>query len=536
MSIPIEKAVGEDLNLGFGSVTVTNPAGGTLTGSKIGIHSFLGTNTNAANATAVVNAIDCSGAEIGAKINDAIINKLPATGGIVFATSFGSSSCTTNPFANVTKPVWLILGPGIITTTAQWIVPSCVRLSGESRATNSNTGTTIKADSSYGSATTGVIRIGASGTGFSPGAIIEHVTVDCNSVASSIGIYSQNASEQCIIRHVIVNNAKDAGINITGGNNQFNSIEDIEIGGAMTATTGVGIRIENVALPARVERVTVNTGSTVIRAAILLDGCQGGTYMDIHGEFCTSVLEYGSATAVIGGTCINISGSSNSVTQVILIGNLASNGTFIGINPFGSTNSIKDNKNSLTYASATYAKIPFYHLSSGGFPLVMTPATGIGIGAQTPLAALSVGSGSLTDANVPIQVNAADGAATWIGVNRHGGYGGLIGYDRTGSYNGLVIRQVHATEPMDFVVANTTLAAQFDSSGHFLPGATQARNLGSATLQWNPFVSVIATASLPAAGATENGKVIIEDAGAGDRNLIIYAGNQRFRIDGGASF
>lgn len=49
-------------------------------------------------------------------------------------------------------------------------------------------------------------------------------------------------------------------------------------------------------------------------------------------------------------------------------------------------------------------------------------------------------------------------------------------------------------------------------------------------------IPVIATASLPAAGASMNGTIIIEDAGAGDRNIIVYAGAQRFRIDGGASF
>jgi hypothetical protein len=47
---------------------------------------------------------------------------------------------------------------------------------------------------------------------------------------------------------------------------------------------------------------------------------------------------------------------------------------------------------------------------------------------------------------------------------------------------------------------------------------------------------VVATASLPAAGASMDGHVLIEDAGAGDRNLILYAGGQRFRIDGGAAF
>ncbi len=51
--------------------------------------------------------------------------------------------------------------------------------------------------------------------------------------------------------------------------------------------------------------------------------------------------------------------------------------------------------------------------------------------------------------------------------------------------------------------------------------------------RWHP---VVATASLPAASTAMNGTMILEDAGAGDRNLIIYAGGQRFRIDGGAAF
>lgn len=46
---------------------------------------------------------------------------------------------------------------------------------------------------------------------------------------------------------------------------------------------------------------------------------------------------------------------------------------------------------------------------------------------------------------------------------------------------------------------------------------------------------VIARASLPAAGTGEDGRLIIDDNGAGDRNLMIYAGGQRFRIDGGAN-
>jgi len=47
---------------------------------------------------------------------------------------------------------------------------------------------------------------------------------------------------------------------------------------------------------------------------------------------------------------------------------------------------------------------------------------------------------------------------------------------------------------------------------------------------------VVATADLPAAAAENDGRVVVEDAGAGDRNLVIYGGGERFRIDGGAGF
>jgi hypothetical protein len=60
-----------------------------------------------------------------------------------------------------------------------------------------------------------------------------------------------------------------------------------------------------------------------------------------------------------------------------------------------------------------------------------------------------------------------------------------------------------------------------------------AFGLTPGTNDWFP---VMATASLPAAGAVMNNRVLIEDNGTGDRNLIMYAGGQRFRIDGGAAF
>lgn len=46
----------------------------------------------------------------------------------------------------------------------------------------------------------------------------------------------------------------------------------------------------------------------------------------------------------------------------------------------------------------------------------------------------------------------------------------------------------------------------------------------------------LSLAALPPAHPLRDGTIIVEDSGAGDRNLIVYAGGQRFRIDGGAAF
>ena len=51
MAIPFETAVKEDLNIGHGSATITNPAGGTLAGTKINMSAFLGLATLVFSAT-----------------------------------------------------------------------------------------------------------------------------------------------------------------------------------------------------------------------------------------------------------------------------------------------------------------------------------------------------------------------------------------------------------------------------------------------------------------------------------------------------
>lgn len=78
-------------------------------------------------------------------------------------------------------------------------------------------------------------------------------------------------------------------------------------------------------------------------------------------------------------------------------------------------------------------------------------------------------------------------------------------------------------------------AATFtDNSTKFAPGSSP--RVENPTLAIGVDSLVVATANLPAASTSMNGRMLIEDGGAGDRNLIIYAGGQRFRIDGGTAF
>ena len=92
----------------------------------------------------------------------------------------------------------------------------------------------------------------------------------------------------------------------------------------------------------------------------------------------------------------------------------------------------------------------------------------IGIGTTSPLALLSVGAGSIADANVPIQISSeGSGTQRWIGINKNGNYGVIIGYVENGSLagNGAYIRQV-TSDPLHFTVNNSTTAMTMLSSGN----------------------------------------------------------------------
>jgi len=100
----------------------------------------------------------------------------------------------------------------------------------------------------------------------------------------------------------------------------------------------------------------------------------------------------------------------------------------------------------------------------------------------------------------------------------------------------VAVNGILQTSPNNYTVSGSTLTF---TSAPALNANVTIRHLGfrsSVAQTALTMVDVIATASLPAAGTSQNGRIVIEDAGSGDRNLILYAGGQRFRIDGGVAF
>src|SRR5258705_1623207 len=155
------------------------------------------------------------GADACLQIQNAIA-ALPVNGGEVDARALlGFLTCSVNPFARIlNKPgesVHLYLAAGsTYTTSAQWIIPLGSILTGGGSAPGGGRGTTLVANQKSFPRNTAVVSLGDAAQ--SEGPLIENVTIDCNHISGSIGVFSDRVQELGGVRNVSVINFRSIGI------------------------------------------------------------------------------------------------------------------------------------------------------------------------------------------------------------------------------------------------------------------------------------------------------------------------------------
>jgi hypothetical protein len=183
------------------------------------------------------------------------IAALPINGGEVDARNLlGFLTCSANPFAHIlNKPgesVHLYLAAGsTYTTTAPWVIPLGSVLTGGGSAPGGGRGTTLIANRRSFPRDTALVSLGD--VPQTEGPLIENITLDCNHVPGSIGVFSDRVQELGGVRNVSVINYKAIGIAMldqanlppgSGGMPENFILDELQLGGD-AGSTCIQIRV-----------------------------------------------------------------------------------------------------------------------------------------------------------------------------------------------------------------------------------------------------------------------------------------------------
>lgn len=237
------------------------------------------------------------------------------------------------------------LPPGDYITNTQIVIPNKVRLVGAGRSA-----TRIKAGASF-PVDTALVQIGSGTICFGNGP--EDLTIDCNSVSGSIGIYSNAVNEQAGARRCVVTGFKGTGIKVdraSSGQAQNFILRDIEVYFSASAPgTAIGIDIDSTASVYGMRDITIaveGSGTIASTKGITIDGISGHL-SNIHVEGVETGIQVG-ATTLCGGIVISGISGRTGTTTVVEIANTAGNQdiALMGIVPNGATYSFNDLRNS----------------------------------------------------------------------------------------------------------------------------------------------------------------------------------------------
>jgi hypothetical protein len=262
------------------------------------------------------------GADACVKMQNAIA-ALPVNGGEIDARGFlGFLKCSVNPFAKIQMhpgaSVHLYLAAGsTFTTTAQWIIPLGSVVTGGGSAPGGGRGTTLIAGPRF-PIDTPVVSLGDFGQ--SEGPLIENITIDCNHVSGSIGIFSDRVQELGGVRNVSVINYKAVGIEMldqaylppnTGGSPENFILDELQLDGD-AGSTCVLVRV---GVGGQRGGGHITCSSSLVETGNL--SCSGGV---VTATFTANTIPNGAAIGVEGGTNATLDGlftvKSSSGTQL----------------------------------------------------------------------------------------------------------------------------------------------------------------------------------------------------------------------------
>ncbi|WP_158941443.1 hypothetical protein [Granulicella sp. S190] len=252
------------------------------------------------------------------------IAALPVNGGEVDARGFlGFFSCSANPFGSILnhpgESVHLYLAAGsTFTTSAQWIIPLGSVVSGENSAPGGGRGTTLVASATSFPTNIPVVFLGDALQ--SEGPLIENITIDCNHVTGSIGIFSDRVQELGGVRNVSVINYKAIGIEMldrsslapgTGGLPENYILDELQLGGDAGSTC---IRVR-VGVGGQRGGAHITCSSSLVETGNL--SCSSGV---VTATFPANTIPNGASIGVEGGTNLSLNGlftvATSSSTQL----------------------------------------------------------------------------------------------------------------------------------------------------------------------------------------------------------------------------
>lgn len=241
------------------------------------------------------------------------------------------------------------------------LVRQRVRLLGEGDRSS-----TIKAGGafSFTGVTTAVVVLGPYSSEDSQSARIERLGVDCNGVANSINVYSQNVQEGGGIYDCLLAGGVSAGVYFRTSGCQNFGIYRCTVTTATSATGANGIVLDQVGVRSTIDDCTINTndtGTISTGSAILIANGGHVAIKRFHVERFANGVYF--ADTNTGGTVELL--HSHDTTTVDYPVRINTNGVLVtSASPAGSTNTIRDDIHGVTFAQNGGGW--YWHSNDGG--------------------------------------------------------------------------------------------------------------------------------------------------------------------------